>query len=54
VDSSEIRDFIGTRTVKVFGHHPFIHFINNGYHSILVVVIIKCDLKDNVFFLFIV
>jgi hypothetical protein len=27
VDLSEIRGFIGTMTVKVFGHHPFIHFI---------------------------
>jgi hypothetical protein len=47
VDPSEIRGFIGTRTVKVFGDHPFIH-------GILVVAIIKCDLKDDVSFLFIV
>jgi hypothetical protein len=50
VDSLEIRGFIGARTVKVFGHHPFIHFINDGYNVILVVAIIKCDLKDVVFF----
>jgi hypothetical protein len=52
VDSSKIRGFIGTRTVKVNGHHPFIHFINNGYNGILVVAITKCDLKDNAFFPF--
>jgi hypothetical protein len=54
VDSSEIRGLIGTRTVKVFGHHPFIHIINDGYNGIPVVAIIKCDLKDDVFFFFIV
>lgn len=54
LDSSEIRGFLRVRAIQVSRHYPFIYFINNGYNGILVVAIIKSDLKDSVFFLFIV